>query len=327
MAWGLQCAFRKASFTLACERYVMNDFSQSGLLKTGIVAGPETRLFGMSMRGWRMVAGWTLAGTAGCIAFSVAFNALVFFDLEMKIFLRAIAVAVVLPVLLAGPLFFYLTMKMRELARANHQLNELATRDPGTGLLNRRALISRVNEESAKMAFNPRITHLFVVVDADRFKLINDRFGHSSGDEALALIAGALQKSVRHYDVVGRIGGEEFALSLPNVSIDDAIYISERLRRSVTSLQFRPRGQRHDLSVSIGGVIYNEPTAFSDLFKAADGNLYAAKAEGRNCCIITHYGDHAPTRAEIEMLEASEDKVMRRANAPAGLTPAAPAGA
>jgi diguanylate cyclase len=220
-------------------------------------------------------------------------------------------------VLLAGPLFFYLTMKMRELARANHLLKELATKDPGTGLLNRRALISRVNEESSKMAFNPRITHLFLVVDADRFKSINDRFGHAAGDEALALISGALQKSVRHYDVVGRIGGEEFALSLPNVSIDDAVYIAERLRRSITSLPFRPRGARHDLSVSIGGVIYNEATAFSDLFKAADGNLYAAKANGRNCCIITHYGDHAPTRAENDLGEEGLEPRMRRTVVPA----------
>jgi diguanylate cyclase len=254
---------------------------------------PRKTIFGMSFKGWRKVIGWSVSGTLGCILFSVTFNFFVFRDMGEMAFARGITVAVILPVLLAGPLFFYLTMKMRELAKVNHQLNDLATKDPGTGLLNRRALIARVNEESAKMAFAKGVNHLFLVVDADRFKLINDKFGHTSGDEALILIAKALSNAIRHYDLVGRIGGEEFALSLPNVSIEDAHYITDRLRRSVAASVFRPRGVRHDLSVSIGGVIYDEPMAFTALFKAADANLYFAKAQGRNCSVITHVSDVA----------------------------------
>ena len=249
------------------------------------------KLFGVSGKGWRTLTTWTGSGTAGCILFAVTFNYFAFRDLDSAAMTRGIAVAIVLPILLAGPLFFYLTLKLRELARLNHQLNELATKDFGTGLLNRRALIMRVNDETAKMAFNPAITHLFLVVDADRFKSINDKFGHAQGDEALKLISAALEKSVRSYDIVGRIGGEEFAVFLPNVSTKDALYIADRLRRAVASSEFKPKGVRYDLSVSVGGVIYQEATAFTELFKAADANLYAAKEQGRNRSIISQYSE------------------------------------
>lgn len=264
------------------------------------------RPFGVSIKGWRTLFSWTLSGTFGCVLFAVVFNYFAFRDLDDIALGRGLAVAIVLPVLLAGPLFFYLTLKMRELSRLNYQLNELATKDFGTGLLNRRALITRVNDETAKMAFNPSITHLFLVVDADRFKAINDRYGHAYGDDALKLISAALEKSVRSYDIVGRIGGEEFAVFLPNVTPKDALYIADRLRRAVASSEFRPKGYRYDLSVSIGGVIYQEATAFSELFKAADANLYAAKEQGRNRSVITLFGENYPSRESQTGLNEDE---------------------
>ena len=253
-------------------------------------------VWGISNRGWRTLVTWTFAGTMGCILFAVTFNYFASRNLDSFALSRGITVAVILPILLAGPLFFYLTLKMRELARLNYQLNEFATKDFVTGLLNRRALILRVNEEIAKMAFNPAITHLFLVVDANRFKSVNDLFGHAAGDEALKLISMALEKSVRSYDIIGRIGGEEFAVFLPNVPEKDATYIADRLRRAVASSQFRPNGVRHDLSVSVGGVVYADAIAFTELFKAADANLYAAKEQGRNCSIITQYGHRFSAR-------------------------------
>ena len=263
------------------------------------------KLFGISSKGWRTQLKWTLSGTFGCVLFAVTFNYFAFRDLDSTAMSRGLAVAIILPILLAGPLFFYLTLKLRELARLNYQLNELATKDFGTGLLNRRALITRVNDETAKMAFNPSLTHLFLVVDADRFKSINDRFGHACGDEALRLISSALEKSVRSYDIVGRIGGEEFAVFLPNVTTKDALYIADRLRRAVASSKFLPRGIRYDLSVSIGGVIYREATTFTDLFQAADANLYAAKDQGRNCSIVTRFGENYPPRSDAEAFDSA----------------------
>ncbi|MGL4406353.1 MAG: GGDEF domain-containing protein [Notoacmeibacter sp.] len=276
------------------------------------------------MKGWRTLVTWTFCGTLGCVLFAVAFNYFAFRDLDDIALGRGIAVAIVLPILLAGPLFFYITLKMRELSRLNHQLNELATKDFGTGLLNRGALISRVNDETAKMAFNPSITHLFLVVDADWFKSINDRYGHACGDDALKAISAALEKSIRSYDIVGRIGGEEFAVFLPNVKPADAQYIADRLRRAVASTNFKPKGFRHDLSVSIGGVIYHQATAFGDLFKAADANMYAAKEQGRNRSIVTLYGENYPSRSHApgSIDEAAEAAFAKRHQAALSNKPA-----
>ena len=256
-----------------------------------------------------MLLKWTLFGTFGCILFATIFNYFVFRDLDNTARSRGLMVAIILPILLAGPLFFYLTLKLRELARLNYQLHELATQDFGTGLLNRRAFIARVNDETAKMAFSPSITHLFLVVDADRFKAINDRFGHVCGDEALRLISAALEKSVRSYDIVGRIGGEEFAVFLPNVSTKDAPYIADRLRRAVASSEFLPKGIRYDLSVSVGGVIYRKATAFTELFQAADANLYVAKEHGRNCSIVTLLGESHAVVQENERRRTAANSI------------------
>ena len=151
--------------------------------------------FGISSRGGRSLLKWTLGGTFGCLMISVLFNYFMFRDLDTVAQMRGLAVAIILPIVLAGPLFFYLTLKMREMARMNHHLHELATKDFGTGLLNRRALIVRIDNECKKMAFKSSLAHLFLVVDADRFKLINDKFGHTQGDEALKLIASALENA------------------------------------------------------------------------------------------------------------------------------------
>ncbi|NJR13206.1 MAG: GGDEF domain-containing protein [Phyllobacteriaceae bacterium] len=265
------------------------------------------RILGISRRGWRTLSIWTLSGTFGCIGFSVLFSYLVFRNLDHDALTRGIAVAIALPILLAGPLFFYLTLKMRELARMNHLLREMATKDVLTGLLNRRALISRVTEEAARLNNRDTTTSLFLVIDADRFKAINDTFGHAAGDEALKLIGDALKSSVRGYDILGRIGGEEFAVLLPRVTPADSLYVADRLRRAVASLEFRPNRDRHDLSVSIGGVVFHGAIPFSELFRAADANLYDAKDAGRNRSVITVYGEQAkaPVAQEAAIAQKS----------------------
>lgn len=268
-----------------------------------------SKILGISPRGWRSLALWTSAGTAGCVAFSVIFNMIVFRDLDGAAYARGIAVAIALPILLAGPLFFFLTLKLRELARLNHQLRDMATKDHVTGLLNRRALIARIQGGPAGQNGDAGQSNLFLVIDADRFKSINDTYGHASGDVALRLIASALSGSVRAYDSVGRIGGEEFGLFLPNVTAEDATYVADRLRRAVASLEFRPLRERHDLSVSIGGVVCSGTMPFNDLFKIADANLYCAKAQGRNRCIVTQA--NAPS---------AEAAAAMRAAAPGGLS-------
>jgi diguanylate cyclase len=90
------------------------------------------------------------------------------------------------------------------------------------------------------------------------------------------------QPSVRDVDLVGRIGGEEFGVFLPNSSNSDALSIAERIRASIAEVDFRPQGNPEPLSVSVGGASFVSRIAFDDLFHHADQRLYAAKEQGRN---------------------------------------------
>ncbi len=121
-----------------------------------------------------------------------------------------------------------------------------------------------------------------LVIDADHFKAINDRFGHGQGDEALRIISRAIRNSVRGGDLVGRLGGEEFGVFLPGANEMNAADVAERIRRAIADAAFLPNGARCPLSVSVGGAVYEVRIDFSDLFRVADQRLYEAKEAGRN---------------------------------------------
>lgn len=189
----------------------------------------------------------------------------------------------VIPVLLAPPFFFLLLDKMRQLAVAHTELMTVASTDSLTSLLNRRAFTELVDgylkrvEESDR-----RIGGALLVIDVDHFKAVNDKFGHTSGDEALKLIAQTIRDTVRQADLVGRVGGEEFCVFMPGQGRESAEAAAERIRIAVTETEFAPDGARHALSVSVGGVAFEDVSPFSDLYRTADERLYAAKHNGRN---------------------------------------------
>jgi diguanylate cyclase (GGDEF)-like protein len=159
----------------------------------------------------------------------------------------------------------------------------LATYDGLTGLLNRRAFL-----EQAIVLLNQRTSiaekylAAILAVDLDHFKMINDRYGHSCGDEVLQSFGEIAQKVKRMGDLAGRMGGEEFAFFLPNVSQVDVEHITKRLHESI------PKG--HDVrddcvisyTVSIGVTFIKDASDFSEALKRADKALYYAKENGRN---------------------------------------------
>ena len=243
-------------------------------------------------RSWSSVARWTVFGTLGCVALSVAFNAMLFRDLGVVALQRALLSATFLPALLGTPLFFYLSLRLRRLAIANRRLGIVARTDSLTACLNRGAFTASVAERLARPGSAP--CGAMLMIDADNFKTINDRFGHDAGDQALTVIARSIRSVLRAGDLVGRVGGEEFSVFLPSVDAEVAEAIAERIRGAVNLAKFAPQDTVQTLSVSIGGAVFQGRTTFSELFRIADQRLYGAKQTGRNRVAIVTAGQDMP---------------------------------
>ena len=158
------------------------------------------------------------------------------------------------------------------------KFEQLSITDSLTGLLNRRYLDERLNEEVSRSLRDGRPMS-FLMVDIDNFKSYNDRFGHRAGDEVLIITAHALKSVLRNADVAARFGGDEFCLLLPNTSLEEAKQIGERIREQVEDTTYPHR----DLTVSIG-VSANFPLNISpqEIIEFADKALYQAKRTGKN---------------------------------------------
>lgn len=169
-----------------------------------------------------------------------------------------------------------------QLAAAHRRLEDKASRDDMTGMLNRESFFAAL-DGSRRMADRGSL----LIIDADHFKTINDRFGHLSGDSALLEISAAIERGVRRGDLLGRIGGEEFGAFLVGASEQEAARVAERIRREVELIRFRPEDERTvPLTVSIGGTDCLPDATVSDLMRAADRRLYHAKNSGRNLAIM-----------------------------------------
>ena len=164
------------------------------------------------------------------------------------------------------------------------ELEEMATRDPLTGLFNRREFARVLNEELERANRYERPMAL-LWIDFDRFKDINDTWGHAAGDAVLCDVSQTLLDSVRSVDTVGRIGGEEFVVVLPELDEEAAREAAERLRVRVREQPVRlESGHDVNLTISIGVAVYPDHGHCADaLCAAADKAMYRAKNEGRDC--------------------------------------------
>ena len=175
-----------------------------------------------------------------------------------------------------------------ELQAANAALEHLATRDPLTGLHNRRSLDARLAEalslDRRYGAANGRV-HGLLLIDVDHFKRVNDQFGHPAGDAVLRQLAQLLQASVRITDVAARFGGEEFAVLLPELAgALEAVMAAEKIRTAVERASFAEVGK---VTVSIGVSLASPDDAdVRPLVDRADAALYEAKRGGRNAVVL-----------------------------------------
>ena len=174
--------------------------------------------------------------------------------------------------------------RTEELAKANAVLQEMSNSDALTGLRNRRYLDNYLEREITR-CFRYQHSISVILLDIDHFKQFNDRFGHHVGDDCLRMVAEQLRHCVaRDSDVVGRYGGEEFCIVLPETEMEGARAVAERVRRRIAETPFRVANENITITIS-AGVTSAIPTSSdqeSYLLQRADEGLYQSKHDGRN---------------------------------------------
>jgi two-component system cell cycle response regulator len=176
--------------------------------------------------------------------------------------------------------------RLSDVSETNRRLADISLTDELTGLPNRRYLNRRLREELT-MARRFKTPLSCVMVDVDHFKKFNDTLGHQAGDTVLQSLAKLLCTDKRDYDVVGRYGGEEFLLLLPQVDGPGALALAERLREKVEEASLAPSGTPQRVNISLGVATFNgDDLNEEDLIRQADEALYEAKAAGRNRSVM-----------------------------------------
>ena len=230
---------------------------------------------------------------------------LLFFGVDDR-FWAAINMSFMIPWAITIPLGFHmskqrfklvgLTNRLKEvqnnLRQANKALEQRVNFDGMTGLLSRDSFFDQLKQMRADEKAN-----VLMIVDVDHFKKINDNFGHPIGDQALILLGKVFRKTLRKDDLVGRIGGEEFGIFLPETSTPEGQIIGEIIRHEIENTIFEPyHNMRHVITVSIGVTDVAPHQERGALMGNADTALFTAKRRGRNQVVLFEPGMHAKPR-------------------------------
>ena len=186
--------------------------------------------------------------------------------------------------------------RFQEKLRANYEISlSMALTDPLTGLYNRRYFEVHL-QKVLQTAKSTNKSFGLLYMDIDHFKKVNDTYGHNVGDEVLKIFAGRLKDGLRSFDLVARLGGEEFVAILPEVGTDMSYIVAERLRRAIAEAPFACSAPEGQISVtsSFGGIVVDGTkdgdANIQDILKRADDQLYKAKHDGRNCVYFENKG-------------------------------------
>jgi diguanylate cyclase (GGDEF)-like protein len=173
-----------------------------------------------------------------------------------------------------------------ENARLHGQVQRQAVTDELTGLANRRRFLAQLDAEVTRCRRNGSSLGI-ILADLDDFKRVNDTYGHDAGDEALRGFARILQKTVRDVDLPVRLGGEEFAVLVPDTDLEGSTQLAERIRRGFESMQSNHLGTPIRLTASFGVSCFPSAAVAEDLLSDADRRLYEAKRRGKNVVVAS----------------------------------------
>ena len=166
------------------------------------------------------------------------------------------------------------------------QYKERAIRDGLTGIFNRQYFFDLMNEEYYKAVENKNSLSV-IMFDVDKFKSINDNFGHRIGDQVLKEICSSVNQVIRDFDIFARYGGDEFVVGLPGTDIKDANNVAKRIKEKINQIEIENLKDLK-ISCSIGTVSLNSEHCIEDLIDKADRALYSCKNNGGNCVVDFH---------------------------------------
>lgn len=168
--------------------------------------------------------------------------------------------------------------ELNEQAKRIENLESLALTDELTGLLNRRGFEDAVRREMDLLKRGQTGQGVFVIIDLDKFKPINDTYGHLTGDLALKTVAANLKTMIRNTDIAGRIGGDEFAFYLTNIPEGKAIKKLKEINKKLNSLTMPAQGHKIELHASLGCVVVDQNSkSYEDIYQKADTEMYRIK--------------------------------------------------
>ena len=261
-----------------------------------------------------------IVGTATLLSFLMTGGLyLSVFGIDYR-FWDAMTLSIVVTVIVGGPISWKLSLqreRFRRLAErlkktqsklrtVNRELQHKANYDSMTGLPNREKFFDHLDK-----ARTEQDTSVLMIIDVDHFKTINDTYGHLIGDQALILMAKVLRRILRKNDLVGRIGGEEFGIFLPDTCDAEGQIIGEMIRHEIEAMPFEPhKGMRHAMTVSIGLTSASPHHDRASLLTSADTALFEAKRRGRNRVIMFEQGMRSKPRPFYEAMKDVSDVKM-----------------
>lgn len=207
----------------------------------------------------------------------------------------AVFISVVVPMIIAPLVSWHIVGLVFNIHKLEQMQRSLATYDMLTGVMTRRAFLES-SETLLQVMARDQSSMSLASIDLDNFKSINDLYGHAGGDEVLKSFTCLVKNNLRKSDLVGRIGGEEFAVVLPNTDTESSMHVLEKIRLSLATNTVHFSDKAIQYTVSIGVVRFDKanPVGLERLIQQSDVALYNAKKSGKNCIVeyqINHTDD------------------------------------
>lgn len=249
----------------------------------------------LRVRSKRAVYRWTLAITALAVVSAVGtvlgIMALVP-GMPVNAMIFGGSIAFIIPLLIAPPCAYLALSIMHMLHHTIEKVDSQIRFDALTGTLNRSHFLDQVRDSKNSGGL--------MIVDADHFKRVNDTRGHAAGDEVLRILANCLAQTVAAQGMVGRLGGEEFGVYLPQHSEKEIRQMGEKLCESVRSMRMIVEGKPLSITISIGGAMWDANSTIGNALKVADEQLYFAKEQGRDRALFNFTGKMVEPEAVLK---------------------------